>query len=115
MGFLGAAFVDASIRSLPRAGGDGSSTDTTWYWSSTRTGAKGTGRFGGVAKHDYKNLHCKNCLAGVARQRGVYDPVANGGIVDVELSIGNAWGQAAVAMGTLFKQRPHRSGGRAHA
>ncbi len=62
-----------------------------------------TGRF----KQDRKTLH------GTAAQRGAYKPVANGGIVAMEHSAmgsnqrltGGAWGQAAAAVGTKFKQR----------
>ena len=62
------------------------------YWSCSRAGAQGTGRFGGVTEKDYNNLHCIHCLSGVVWQRGVYAPVANGGILAVELSTGGALG-----------------------
>ena len=102
---MGAASFDAGITNLPRAGGGGSSTATTGYGSCIRTGAQGTGRFGGVTEQGYKNLHCRHILAGDAGYMGVYEPLVNGGIVVVELSTGGAWGHAATAIGTEFKQR----------
>ena len=59
---MGAASFDAGITNLPRAGGGGSSTATTGYGSCIRTGAQGTGRFGGVTEHDYNTRH--ECVGG---------------------------------------------------
>ena len=92
-------------RAFPRAGGGGSSTATTGYGRYIRTGAQGTCRFGVATQHNYKNMHCNHCLSEASWQRGVYEPLANGGIVAVELSTGGVWRHTAFATGTEFKQR----------